>query len=216
MTSVDMAARTAATESNSSPRWMGLTGVLFALLLAPAVLMTSGMPQAQHAAKVQQWDIKHEGLLGLSFILTTIAVIVGLCFLVWLHSRLSRGNSGWIGNLFFAGVVTFALSGVLSAGVNASLAQDSKHLSTDSLQLMASISQNLTFPTTSAGLAVMYFAVGFLIRRSGVLPGWLAWVSWLFALLATTVLLGFIPLIGSALWMIIAGIYLTVRPPAEG
>ena len=212
MTSVDVAARTAATGTTSSPRWMGLTGVLFALLLAPAVLMTSGMPDAKNAAKVQHWDIKHEGLLGLSFILLTISVIVGLCFLVWLRGRLSGGSSGWMGNLFLAGVVTFAVSGVLSAGVNASLAQDSKHLSTDSLQLLASLNQNLTFPTTSAGLAVMYFAVGFLIRRSGVLPGWLAWVSWVFALLATTVLLSFIPLIGTALWLIIVGIYLTVRP----
>jgi hypothetical protein len=79
---------------------------------------------------------------------------------------------------------------------------------------MSSLDQNLNFPMTSAGLALMYLAAGFLIRRTGLLPGWMAWVSWVFALLAATIFLGFIPLIGTGLWVIFVGIYLTARPPA--
>jgi hypothetical protein len=60
----------------------------------------------------------------------------------------------------------------------------------------------------------MYLAAGFLIRRTGLLPAWMAWVSWVFALLAATIFLGFIPLIGTGLWVIFVGIYLTARPPA--
>jgi hypothetical protein len=198
----------------SSSRWLALSGVLFALLLGAAVTMTSGMPDAKNAAKVQAWDLKHTNLLSGAALTTLVAVIVGLVFLTWLHSQLARG-AGWVGNLFLVGAVIFGLSGTVAAGLNAVLGGDAKHLSTGSLQLMASLSQDLNAPMTCAGLALMYLAAGILIRRTGLLPGWLAWVSWLFALLAATFILGFIPLAGSALWMIVVGVYLYVRPPAE-
>jgi hypothetical protein len=216
MTAVEVpATATGGAAKTSSSRWIPLTGVLFAVLLAASTLMVAGMPQAKNAAKVQAWDVKHTGLLGGAFLLTTLAVIVGVVFLTWLYSHLAR-DGGWMGPLFLAGVVVFAVSGTVSAGVEAALSSDAKHLSTTSLQLMARLDQNLNFPMTSAGLALMYLAAGFLIRRTGLLPGWLTWVSWLFALLAATVLLGFIPLLGTALWVIFAGIYLTARPPAQG
>ena len=194
-------------------RWAGVSGVLFAVLLAASVSLTVGMPDAKNAIKVRAWDVKHTGLLGLSFVLTTAAVIVGLCFLIWLHSLLTRDGGGWLGNLFLVGTVVFAMTGLVAAGVHASLNSDAKHLSTASLQLMASLDQNFNFPMGSAALAVLFLAAGFLIRRSGVLPGWLSWVSWVFALLAATIFLGFIALIGSALWLLVVGVYLTARPP---
>jgi hypothetical protein len=194
---------------------MALTGVLFGVLVAAAVLMVSGLPDAKNAAKAQAWDVKHTGLLGGAFLLTTLAVIVGLVFLTWLYSHLAR-DGGWMGTLFLVGAVVFGLSGTLGAGIEAALNSDAKHLNTTSLQLMSSLNQNLNFPMSSVGLALMFLAAGFLIRRTGLLPGWLAWVSWVFALLAATIFLGFIPLIGVALWVIFVGIFLTVRPPAEG
>ncbi len=203
-----------ATKPSSSSRWIALGGVLFALLLGAAVTMTSGLPDAKNAAKVRTWDVKHTSLMSVAALTTMAAVIVGLVFLTWLHSHLAR-EAGWIGNLFLVGAVIFGLSGVVGAGLDATLGGDAKHLSTGSLQLMSSLSQDLNAPMTCAGLALMYLAAGFLIRRTGLLPGWLAWVSWLFALLAATFVLGFIPLVGSALWMIVAGIYLTARPPAD-
>jgi hypothetical protein len=187
--------------------------VLFGVILAAAVLMVSSMPDAKNAAKAQAWDMKHTGLLGGAFLLTTLAVIVGLVFLTWLYSHLAR-DAGWLGSLFLVGAVIFGLSGTVGAGIEAALTSDAKHLSTGSLQLMSSLDQNLNFPMTSAGLALMYLAAGFLIRRTGLLPAWMAWVSWVFALLAATIFLGFIALIGTGLWVIFVGIYLTARPPA--
>lgn len=214
MTSVGVSAPgTVAADKSRWSRWAGLSGVLFAVLLAASVFMTAGMPNAKNAAKVQAWTIKHKGLLGLSFVLTTLAVIVGLCFLMWLHSLLTRDGGGWLGNLFIVGTVVFAMTGLVGAGIHASLNSDAKHLSTGSLQLMASLDQNFNFPMGSAALAVLFLAAGFLIRRSGVLPAWLAWVSWVFALLAATIFLGFIALIGMSLWLIVVGVYLTARPP---
>ena len=205
-------AGTVAANKTSPDRWLALTGVLFAALLIVSVLMTAGLPDAKNAAKAQAWVVKHSGQIGGSFFFTALAVIVGLVFLTWLHTHLVRERS-WMGNLFVAGVVVFATSGTVVSGINAALSQNTKHLSTDTVQTLVSLSQNLTYPMTSVGLAVMYLAAGFLIRRSGLLPGWLAWVSWLFALLAASIFLGFIALFGTALWLIVVGVYLAARPP---
>lgn len=196
-------------------RWTGLTGVLFGVVMCVSIPATGGMPDAKNAAKVRAWDIKHTGLLTASFIATTIAVIVGLYFLTWLHSQLGGRESGWIGNMFLVGMVFFGMSGAVQAGIHAAIGGDAKHLSTGSLQLMASLAQNFNWAMACIGLAVMYLAAGYLIRRSGVLPGWLAWVSWVFALTAVSVYLGFVALLGTALWVIAVGIILTARHPVE-
>lgn len=204
-----------AAESTRGARWVALSGVLFSVLLAFAVLMTSGMPDTKDAAKVQAWDVKHTGLVGGSALVTMAAVIVGLYFLTWLYSHFSRQRAGWMGTLFLVGVVLFAGSGVLGAGVAASVSSDAKHLSVGSLQLLASLNQNLNYPMTLAGMAVMYLAAGFLIRRTLLLPGWLAWASWVLAVLSVSFFLGFVALIGTALWMIVVAGTLIARPPAE-
>lgn len=196
--------------------WSALSGVLFAALLTASVFMSTGLPAAKDATKVQQWAVKHTGLLAVASVVVTLAVIVGLYFLIWLHGQLTKGRPDPVGYLFLVGAAVFGLSGTVGAGLHISLSQDAKHLSVTSLQLLASLEQNLNYSMTCAGLALMYLAAGILIRRTTVLPGWLAWPSWVFALLAATLVAGFVPLIGSALWMIVVGVYLAVRPPAEG
>lgn len=196
-------------------RWTGMTGVLFGVILAVSVTATGGMPDAKNAAKVQAWDLKHTGLLNVSWFASTVAVIIGLYFLTWLHSQLGGREAGWIGNLYLVGMVFFAMSGAVQVGLHATVATDTKHLSASSLQLLANLLQNFNWGMTCIGLALMYLGAGYLIRRSGILPGWLAWVSWVFALTALSVILGFVALLGTALWVIAVGIILTVRHPVE-
>ena len=193
----------------------GILGLVFTVLLGVGVFMTMGAPDAKSAAKDQSWAIKHTGLLGLSAFLVVLAVVVGLYWLIWLRSQLDRPSS-WVGNVYMMGAGIFALSGTVSAGIHLAESTDAKHLSQSSLQLMASLDQNFTYPMTSAGLALMYLGVGILIRRSGVLPGWLAWVSFVFALLGATLFFGFFTLMGTVLFIPIVSIMLLMHPqPAE-
>jgi hypothetical protein len=216
MTAVGVSAGTLpATDKTQWTRWAGLSGPIFGVILAASVFMTAGIPNVSNPAKVQAWSIKHHGLLSGAAVLTMASVVVGLYFLVWLHSHLTRSERGWMETLYLVGAVILGVSGGLAAGVNASMGNDAKHLSTGSLQLMASLNQNLNYPMTCAGLALMFLAAGFLIRRTAVLPGWLAWPCWLFALTAFSFVLGFVALFGTVLFVIVAGIYTTVRPPVE-
>lgn len=199
----------------SSTRWGGISGIAFGVILAVSTLMLAGKPQATNATKVDGWVLKHTGLIWVSVLLTMVAVVIGTCFLVWLHQQLTRSERGWQGTVFLAGAVIFATSGTVSAGLNAVLSMDAKHLSTGSLQLMASMSENVSYAMTCAGLAVMYVGAGLLIRRTNLLPGWLAWVSFVFAVLATSFFLGFVALLGSVLWLIVVGAIFATRQPVE-
>ena len=193
----------------------GWTGIVFMVLLAASVFMTGGQPDAKNAAKVQSWDVKHTGLLGMSGVLTMLAVVVGIYFLIWLRSQLDRPSS-WAGNVYMAGAVIFGMSGAVGAGLHASESQDAKHLTQASLQTLASLDQNLNYLMTCAGLALLYLGVGLLIRRSQLLPGWLGWVSFVFAVLAASFVLGFIALLGTVLFVLVVSIMLVMHPaPAE-
>ncbi|HWE57461.1 MAG TPA: hypothetical protein VG435_18285 [Acidimicrobiales bacterium] len=206
-----------ASGTTSGPaHWAGLSGVAFAGLLAGAVFMTSGEPSTSNAGKLQSWATKHTALLSAASVVTLLAVAVGLYFMTWLYSRFGSVQSGWHGTMFLVGAITFAMVGSVAAGLNACMGADAKHLNAGSLQLLDSLQENFTFPMTCAGLAVMYLAAGLLIRRTGLLPRWMAWVSWGFAVLALSVILGFVPLIGTVLWMIFSGVYLTTHQPAQG
>lgn len=200
----------------ASSRWAGISGVLFGPVLAASILMAGGMPQAKNAAKVQAWDVKHTGLMNASAAVTFAAVVIGLYFLTYLHSRLVGRDGGWMGTMYVVGTVVFAMSGALAAGINEVIATDAKHLSAGSLQLMASLSQNFTYPTTAIGLVLLFLGTGYLIRRSGLLPGWLAWASWVFVFFGCTYFLSFIAMVGAALFAIVVGVILTARHPAEG
>jgi hypothetical protein len=216
MTALDISA-TGVTPAAKTDRymWGGICGIVFGPLLAASVFMTSGMPQADNAAKVQAWAVKHTGLLNGAAFVSVAGVIVGLCFLTAVHALLVGKQTSWMGSLYLVGLVVFGVAGTVAVGINATLGAEAKHLTTGSLQLLASLAQNLNWGMTSIGLAVMYFAAGHLIRRTNLLPVWLAWVSWLFALLAATYYLGFIPLVGTLLWSVVVGIMLMSRRTAE-
>ena len=200
--------------ATSKTRWVGLAGVIFGVMLAVAFSLTWGIPDAKNATKDRTWILKHSGQLTGSVILTVAAVIIGLYFLTWLHSQLAGKEGSWMGTLSLVGIVVFAMSGTVDAGIHLTMT-DAKHLSTGSLQLMTSLAQNFNYPMTCIALAVFYLSAGYLIRRSGVLPGWLATASWVLAFVAATVIVGFVALLGTVLWMIVVGAILTARQPVE-
>ena len=216
MTAVEMSMSGVAPATRTGHnRWAGVSGVVFGPLLVVSVLSTAGLPHADKAAKVQAWTEKHTSLLTGAALLSVAGVIIGLYFLTWAHSILSGRESSWMGTMFLVGIVIFGVAGTVSAGLNATLGADGKHLTTGSLQLMASLEENLNYGMTCIGLAILFFAAGHLIRRSGLLPGWLAWASWTFAVLAATVVLGIIALLGMVLWSIVVGVLFTMRQPVE-
>jgi len=196
-------------------RISALSGVLFIVLVVAGVFSSGNTPGTNaSAATVRHFYLTHKSQTNISALLTLLAVIAGLFFYGYLraHFRRDAGND-WLASVFFGGAVVFGISGAIGAGVNTTLTDSTKSLSASSIQLLNTLSQDLNWPATCVGLAVLYLAAGCMIYRSGMFPRWLAWVSWVFAVLAASVVLSFVPFIGTAPWVVVVSVMLARRAP---
>jgi hypothetical protein len=199
-------------------RWTriaALTGVVFVVLLVPAVLVTSGSPNSNAtAAKVQHYILANKSHYSLGALLSVLAVVFGLFFFGYLRAYF-RGLPGleWLASLFFGGAIVFGVGGALAAGLDATAGDNPASLSAGSLQLLNTLSMDLNSAAVAVGLGVLYLSAGFIIYKSRALPVWLAWVSWLLGLLAATFVLAFIALIATVLWVLYVSILLAIRNP---
>jgi hypothetical protein len=202
-------------------RWTriaALTGVLFAVVLVPAVLLTSGAPSSNaSAAKIRAYVLTNKNHYSLAALLTTLAVVFGLFFYGYLRAYFQRlpGNE-WLASLFFGGAIVFGVGGALAGGVDAAMGDSPASLSASSLQLLNTMSEDLNVILVAAGLGILYLSAGFIIYRSRALPVWLAWVSWLLGVLAASFILAFIALVATALWVLYVSILLASRNPSLG
>lgn len=197
-------------------RWAALSGVVFVVLLVPSVLFTGNSPSTSaSAAKVQQYFLAHHNKYSVAALFTVLAILFGVFFFGYLRAyfRIQPGME-WLASIFFGGAIIFAVSGAIGAGTEAVIGDHPGALSAASLQLLNQVQSDLNYPATGAGLAVLYFAAGFIIYKSKALPIWLAWVSWVFGLASASFVLAFIGLFAMAPWALIVSIMLASRNPS--
>jgi cytochrome c oxidase subunit IV len=197
-------------------RLAALSGVAFVVFLVPAVLFTGNSPSTNaSAAKVQQYFLAHHNKYSLAALFTVLAILFGIFFYGYLRAyfRLHKGME-WLSSIFFGGAIIFAVSGAIGAGVDALVGDHPGALTASSLQLVNQMASDLNYPATGAGLAVLYFAAGFIIYKTKALPVWLAWVSWVLGLASASFVLGFIGLFAMAPWALIVSILMASRNPS--
>jgi hypothetical protein len=189
--------------TNRWTRTSALTGVVFVVILVPAVLVTSGSPGSNASA-----------LMGA--LLSILAVVFGLFFYGYLRAFFpSRPGMEWLSALFFGGAIVFGTGGALAGGVDAVLGDSPASLSATSLQLLNTMAMDLNAAMITSGLAILYLSAGFIIYRSGASPpGWRG--SWLLGVLAASFVLTFFALVATALWVLFVSISLASRNPPLG
>lgn len=196
----------------SARRLSALTGVVFVALLLVAFALTSGAPSTSASAtKVQDYYLSHKTHYGNGGWLIALSVIFGVFFFGYLRSYFRELGVEWLAAIFFGGAILFAADGAISAGVSFAISDHPSALSAQSLQLLNTLASDLTWPFLSIGLAVLFLSAGFVIYQTRALPMWLAWVSWLFGVLAATEFLAFVAFIGIAPWILYVSITLAVR-----
>jgi Domain of unknown function (DUF4386) len=194
-----------------------LTGVLFFVLLLAAVLIGGNSLSASSSpAKVLTYYQTHKDKIGLSGVLTALAVVVGVIFYGQLRDYLrrheaSRGSTATA----FGGVILFAASGGLSAGTALALSDSPSHLSAPAAQMLNLLNQDVTGGLSLAGIAVLLICFGWAILRSDLLPGWLGWVAFLIALVAFIPFLGFFAFVAVGLWTLIISIVMWRRAASD-
>ena len=199
-----------------SSRLAALSGVVFVVALVPSFLLTSGSPNSKASAdKVQRYFLAHHTRYSVSALLTVLAILFGLFFYGYVRAQFRKQpGMDWLSAVFFGGAIIFAASGAIGAGVEAVIGDHPSSLTAASLQLVNQLQYDLSYPATGAGLAVLYFAAGFIIYRSKVLPVWLAWISWILGLVSASFVLAFFGLLGMALWALVVSIIFAVRNPS--
>jgi hypothetical protein len=202
--------------TSRSTRISALTGVIFVVFLVPAVLVTSGSPNSNaSASSVRVYVLAHKSHYSVGALLSILAIVFGLFFYGYLRAIFrSRPGMEWLSTIFFGGAIVFGVGGALAGGIDAVMGDSPASLSASSLQLLNTMAMDLNVAALATGLAILYLSAGFLIYKSGVLPGWLAWVSWLLGVLAGSFLLAFFALAATVLWVLFVSIFLASRNPS--
>jgi hypothetical protein len=166
------------------------------------------------AAKVAHYYLVHKNGVNSKGIATAAAVLFGLGFLVYLRAHIRRIAGDAVTGLYSAGVLVFAMSGGIGAGLNLTMGDSPKSLSPATLQGLNVLNQDLTWPILSIGLALMFLAVGLVVVRTRVAPVWLGWLAFLLAVVAGSLFLSFITLIAMPLVVLVVAIIMAIRNPA--
>lgn len=205
-------------------RFAPFTAVLFVVLWIAATFV-SRTPDSQEglaSAAAYYTDSNHRVMAVIGAYMFVVAALVFLCFLVSLRGRLlaAEGGDAPLTTLTFASgtvAVALMLAGTLAlAAVPAGIEFGGIDAPTDG---------NVTLFTQQIGWAMILvgamfsaaltiFTTSIIIRRTGALPAWTAWLGFV----AAVVLLlaaAWIPQIALLIWALAIGLALRKRAPAS-
>jgi hypothetical protein len=213
----------------SNSRWerfAPLTGVVFFVLLAISIALSSDTPDTDDstADTVSYWSA-HDSRLIAAGILGTFAVIFFIWFAGSLRSVLLRaeGGDGRLSTIAFAGMLTIGISGAIGSALEFTAADTVNDVPATVTQTLSVLNEDFFFPFL-AGIALFMFATGICVLRHGGLPRWLAWVAIVIGVVTVTPI-GFAGFLGAFIWTLVVSIALYLRggetgtpavPPAAG
>jgi hypothetical protein len=187
-------------------RWGPACGVLFVVLLVISFLVTSTPNTNKSPQYLLAWYNKssHKTALAVSTILADIAVVFGIFWFGYLRDRFSRSDLGArLAPILLAGAIIFAGGGLLFSGVNFALLDDPKKMLPATVQTLNFLESDIGAAAITVGLSILMWAVGFVILRTRVLPVWLAWVSFVLAVVALAGPIGFFAFLATGVWTLI-------------
>ena len=200
--------------TKSLQRWLGITGLIFVVLVVVSVFMVPSIPNsnASSAKLTAFYDSGHQAVLHIDGIVTVVAVVVGVFWFWYFRDWLIATNptSRRLATVSFGGALLFAAGGALAAGIYTTLGDASNtHPAVTTLQSLNYIQADLNNGLTGAGVAIFLAALVVIVVRYRVLPAWLGW-PWLLFVLASVVF-GFVGMAGLALWLIATNIVIIRR-----
>jgi hypothetical protein len=159
-------------------RRIGGTGLAFiALFLISGSIVPS--PDAHwSAARSVKYATDHKTSLLIACYVTVAAVAVGLALYWYLRDLLATDPASTrLASIGFAGVILFATSGGLSAGVDFAMSDVAKHASPDTIQTLNIFNADVGSLMSAGGVAAFLLTTGIVVIRTAVLGRWLGWVA---------------------------------------
>ena len=156
-----------------------LTGLLFVGLFVASIAVGGKLPTGTaKPSEVIAFYTSHRRAVQLSSFLQMFAMVAGLFFFGTLRAFLRRDNATErLASICFSGGILLAASGCIGAGTKLALAHSPKQLLPATAQTLNLLRSDMHTFLTAAGVAVLMFASGLAILRSGLAAAWLGWLS---------------------------------------
>ena len=214
-----------APEPGDRATWGPICGVLFVVLLVASFFVGSTPDTNKSPDYILNWysTNSHRNQLHISLLIGDVAVVFGLFWFGYLRYRFGRTAIGaQLSPVLLAGAVIFAGGGVVFNGTVIALADDPKKMLPATAQTLNFLTSDLGGAAIFVGVSTVMWAAGFIIYKSGILPRWLAWASFVLGLVSLAGPLGFFAFIASGLWFLIVAVMMwrteqkVVAPAATG
>jgi hypothetical protein len=195
-------------------KWGPLAGTLSALMFVVSFVAGSSTPDSnQTGAQVISWYTAHHTGRILSDLFGGLAMVLFIAFAVVLAGHVRRGER-WVAAGPVAGAVCLGTGLAVALSFDLVLALDTKYLTDSSAQTL-NLLQNDFFLPIALGVVVFGVLGGLAMVAGRMLPAWYGWVLFAVGVVALVPPLSWFALLGTMLWLLIAGIWLTVQgPPA--
>jgi hypothetical protein len=183
--------------------------VVAAILLVVAFFSGGSTPNANASpASVISYFAKNGSAAKASALIGAFALIFLVLFAVALASRM-RGGTAWLANGMVAGAVFGAAGVVALFSVQYVLGDNAGNMNAGSASALNLLGNDLFLPA-AAGMCVFGVVGGLAVVASRAPARWMGWVLVVIGACCASPLL-FFALLVIAAWMLVAGIWLTLR-----
>lgn len=192
-------------------RWGPACGVVFVVVLVVSFLIVSTPNTNKSPQYILAWYLKssHKRALGISTVLADIAVVFGIFWFGYLRDRWGRTDLGArLSPILLVGATLFAGGGLVFSGASFALLDSPKHMTPDTAQTLNFLQSDIGAAGIVIGVSIVMWAAGFIILKTRVLPVWLAWVSFLLAVVGLAGPLGFFAFLAMGIWILIVAFFM--------
>jgi hypothetical protein len=194
-------------------RWGPLAGALSGIMFIVSFITGPSTPDSnQTGAQVISWYTAHHTGRILSDLLAALAMVLLIVFAVALAGRVRRGEK-WVAVGPVAGALGLGIGLAVALSFDLVLALDTKYFTDSSAQTL-NLLQNDFFLPIALGVALFGILGGLSMVAGRMLPVAMGWVLFAVGIVALVPPLSWFALLAVMLWVLIAGIWMTVRKPA--
>jgi hypothetical protein len=193
-------------EPEHRARWGPACGVAFVVLLVVGLIIGSEPNTNKTPAYILAWYNvnSHKRQVGISAVLTDIAIVFGIFWFGYLRNRFGRTDLGArLSPVLLVGAGIFATGGLIFNGALFALLDEPKHMLPATAQTLNFLQSDLGAAALTVGISILMFAAAFIILKTRILPVWLAWVSFVLAVVALAGPIGFVAFLATGIWILI-------------
>ncbi len=198
-------------------RWAPLSGVVATVLFAVAFFSGGGNSPGNNAPVSQVVSFYHVHGTGqkVSALVGALALVFLVFFVVALSGRIRASGTGtWLAGGAVAGAVLAVVGFLPFLAFSFILGNDIKFLTPSAAQTLNVLSNDYFLPAV-AGFVAFGILTGLAVAVSGTPARWMGWVLFALGVICLVPPISWFAFLAMFLWSLIAGIWLTVKKPAQ-